>query len=172
MMKGYTHIYTGDGKGKTTAAFGMALRASGAGMRVFIGQFVKGMDYHEILAVKKHLNNITVRQYGRDCFIVNTPTEDDIRAAREGLEDIRRVVLGNNYDMVVMDEVTIALHYKLFEVEEVIGIIKQKPANVELILTGRYAPEELLGHADLVSEIREVKHYYNNGIEARKGIEY
>jgi cob(I)alamin adenosyltransferase len=172
VKQGYTHIYTGDGKGKTTAAFGMALRASGAGLRVFIGQFVKGMDYHEILAVREHPHNITIRQYGRDCFIVNTPTQEDINAARMGLEEMRNIIMEGKYDMVIMDEVNIALHYKLFDMEEVVEVIKQKPLHVELILTGRYAPRKLFTHADLVSEIKEVKHYYKKGIEARKGIEY
>ena len=171
-MKGYVHIYTGNGKGKTTAAFGLALRACGAGLKVFIGQFVKGKPYNENVAISRNLKNITVKQYGLGCFIVNTPTDDDIKAARKGLEEIQKIIQNGKHDIVIMDEVNIALHFKLFEVEELLEIIKNKPEHVELILTGRYAPQRIIEVADLVTEMKEVKHYYQKGIEARNGIEY
>ena len=171
-MKGFVHVYTGNGKGKTTTAFGMALRAEGAGLKVFIGQFVKGKTYNENVAITRNLKNITVKQYGLDCFIIKTPTTNDIKAARKGLEEMKKIILDGKYDVVVMDEVTIALHYKLFEVDELIGLIRKKPGHVELVLTGRYAPTEIIEVADLVTEMKEVKHYYQQGIEARNGIEY
>ncbi len=171
-MKGYIHIYTGNGKGKTTAAFGLALRACGAGLNVFIGQFIKGKKYHEFIPVKKYMNNITIRQYGLECFIVNTPSEDDISAAKEGLKEMARIIQSSNYDLVIMDEVFIALYYKLFNLKELITAIHNKQENIELILTGRYAPQELIDIADLVTEMKEVKHYYAKGVMARKGIEY
>ena len=171
-MKGFVHVYTGNGKGKTTAAFGMALRAEGAGLKVFIGQFVKGKTYNENVAITRNLKNITVKQYGLGCFIIKTPTTNDIKAARKGLEEMKKIILDGKYDVVVMDEVTIALHYKLFEVDELIGLIRKKPGHVELVLTGRYAPTEIIEVADLVTEMKEVKHYYQRGIEARAGIEY
>ncbi len=171
-MKGLVHVYTGNGKGKTTAAFGLALRAVGAGMKVFIGQFVKGKQYNENLAVARHLKNITVKQYGLGCFIVNTPTGDDIKAAGEGLDEMRKIIQKGKYDLVIMDEVNIALYYKLINIENLLEIINNKPEHVELVLTGRYAPQELIDKADLVTEMKEIKHYYRKGIEARKGIEY
>jgi len=171
-MKAYIHIYTGNGKGKTTAAFGLALRAVGAGMKVFIGQFVKGQTYHENLAVAKYLKNTTVKQYGLDCFIVNTPTDEDIKAAGKGLDDMRKIINAGKHELVIMDEINIALYYKLIDVNQLIEIMKNKPEHVELILTGRYAPQQIIDLADLVTEMKEVKHYYQQGIEARKGIEY
>ena len=171
-MKGFVHVYTGNGKGKTTAAFGMALRAEGAGLKVFIGQFVKGKTYNENVAITRNLKNITVKQYGLGCFIIKTPTTNDIKAARKGLEEMKKIILDGKYDVVVMDEVTIALQYKLFEVDELIRLIRKKPDHVELVLTGRYAPTEIIEVVDLVTEMKEVKHYYQRGIEARAGIEY
>jgi cob(I)alamin adenosyltransferase len=171
-MKGYIQVYTGNGKGKTTAAFGLALRAVGAGMKVFIGQFVKGKSYNENVAIARHLKNITVKQYGLGCFIVNTPTDDDIKAAGKGLDEMRKIIQKGKYDMVIMDEVNIALYYKLIDIKDLLEIIKNKPEHVELVLTGRYVPQELIDKADLVTEMKEIKHYYRKGIEARKGIEY
>ncbi len=171
-MKGYIQVYTGDGKGKTTAAFGLALRANGAGLKVFIGQFVKGKTYNENVAITKYLKNITVKQFGLGCFIVNTPTEADISAARRGLEEMRKIIQRGKHDVVIMDEVNIALYYKLFEIDELIELMKSKPDHVELILTGRYAPQEIMDNANLVTEMKEVKHYYQEGIQAREGIEF
>jgi len=171
-MKGFVHLYTGNGKGKTTAAFGLALRASGAGLKVFIGQFVKGMLYHEIQAINTYIENIVVKQYGIDCFIINEPTEKDKAAARTGLEEMKKIIASGEYDVVIMDEVTIALHYYLINVKELVDMIDSKPENVELILTGRYAPQELIQKADLVTEMKEIRHYYRVGVEARKGIEF
>jgi len=170
-MNGYIHLYTGNGKGKTTAALGLALRAAGAGKKVFIGQFVKGMHYSELDALKR-FSEITVKQYGRKCFIENEPVKEDIEAARKGLSDLAQLIPSDDYDMIIMDEVCIALYYKLFTVKELINVINNRTQNLEIILTGRYAPDELYEIADLVSEMKEIKHYYNKGIQARKGIEY
>ncbi len=170
--RGFVHLYTGNGKGKTTAALGLALRAVGAGYRVFIGQFVKGMPYAEITAIREFLPAVTVGQFGLDCFIMNQPTENDIRAARYGLTVMKTVIAEAKYQMVVLDEITIVLHYELFSIGEVLSLIKSKPKQTELILTGRYAPKALIEAADLVTDMHEVKHYYRKGIPARKGIEY
>ena len=172
MKKGYVHVYTGDGKGKTTAAFGLAFRASGAGMKVFIGQFIKGITYSEVLAADKSFPNITVEQYGAGCFILKDPSEDDKSAAIKGLEKMKKIIDEGKYDLVIMDEVNIALYFNLIALEVLIEIICNKPAHVELVLTGRYAPKELFTHADLVTEMKEIKHYYQQGILARIGIEY
>ena len=171
-MKGYIHVYTGNGKGKTTAALGLALRAVGAGKKVYFAQFVKGKIYSEIDAINRYIPEITVKQYGRGCFIVNKPTLEDIQAAKEGLEEVGAVIRSGKYDVVVLDEATIALHYKLFSVEELIAVLQEKHEETEIAITGRYAPEELIEIADLVTEMKEIKHYYTKGISARKGIEY
>lgn len=170
-MAGYIHLYTGNGKGKTTAALGLALRAVGAGKKVFIAQFVKGMHYAELDALKR-LPEIELKQYGLDCFIVNQPTPDDIDAARKGLDEVAKIIAQNKFEIVILDEICIALFYHLFEIDQVLTILNTKPVETEIILTGRYAPAELYEIADLVTEMTEIKHYYTKGIKARKGIEY
>jgi cob(I)alamin adenosyltransferase len=171
-MKGYIHIYTGNGKGKTTAAFGLALRAVGAGKRIFIAQFVKGQPYSEIEAVNLFLPAITIKQYGRGCFIYNKPTAKDIEAAINGLDEVSRIIAEGDFDVVILDEACIAIYYNLFTSNDLIETLKTKPEPMEIIITGRYATAELLEFADLVTEMKEVKHYYTTGIEARKGIEF
>ncbi len=171
-MKGYVHVYTGNGKGKTTAAFGLALRAVGAGKKVFFAQFVKGKMYAEIKAVQKYLPAITVKQYGLGCFIVNTPSQKDIDAARDGLTEITQIMQSGNYDMIVLDEADIAVYYNLFSSQELIDIIDTRQETTEIIITGRYATPDIIEMADLVTEMHEIKHYYKRGVEARKGIEF
>jgi len=171
-MKGYIQVYTGNGKGKTTAALGLALRAAGAGKKVYFAQFVKGKAYSEIKAIRKYLPDITIKQYGRGCFIVKEPTSEDIEAARNGLYTVAEIVESGKYDLVVLDEATIAIYYELFSVSELIGVLLRKPEETEVVVTGRYAPEELIEFADLVTEMKQVKHYYTKGVQARKGIEY
>ena len=170
-MKGYIQIYTGNGKGKTTAALGLALRAAGAGKKVFFAQFVKGQEYSEVRALRQFLPSVEIKQYGLDCFIYNTPTQADIDIARKGLKEVSDVISSGKYDIVVLDEANIAIYYKLFSAEELIGILKQKPDETEIVITGRRAAPELMEIADLVTEMREVKHYYTKGVEARVGIE-
>jgi len=170
-MKGYIHLYTGNGKGKTTAAIGLAVRAAGAGKKVYIAQFVKGMHYSELNSVEQ-VKGITLKQYGRKCFIEKTPSKEDVEAAQKGLKDIAIIIAEKTYDMLILDEVTIALYYKLISINAVLTLIKSKPAEMELILTGRRAPDKLYDIADLITEMKEIKHYYNLGIEAREGIEY
>jgi cob(I)alamin adenosyltransferase len=170
-MNGFIHLYTGNGKGKTTAALGLALRAAGAGKKIFIAQFVKGMHYSELDALKR-FPEIAFKQYGLDCFIVNEPKQEDIEAAQNGLKELRSLMLKNQYDMIILDEICIALYYHLFSVDEVLFLLKNKPNAMEIVMTGRYAPAELFEIADLITEMHEIKHYYNKGIEARKGIEF
>ncbi len=170
-MKGYVHVYTGDGKGKTTAAFGLALRAAGAGLKVFIAQFVKGQHYSELNSIARFSDLITLKQYGRGCFIRKTPEPEDITAARQGLEAVKEVIASEEYNVVILDEANIAVNYGLFSVEELLELIDSKPENVELVITGRYADERILERADLVTEMKEIKHYYKRGVKARKGIE-
>lgn len=171
-MNSYFQIYTGNGKGKTTAAFGLALRAVGAGKKVFFAQFVKGKTYSEIKAVEQWLPSITVKQFGRGCFIVKQPQQADIDAARNGLNEVRNILQSGEYQLVVLDEANIAIFYKLFTVGELFEAIENRHTDTEVVVTGRYAPQELIDAADLVTEMKEIKHYYNNGIEAREGIEF
>ena len=171
MEKGYIQLYTGNGKGKTTAALGLALRAICAGKSVYIGQFIKGMDYSELRAIE-YLPNLTIEQFGRDCFIYKDPTDEDIKAAKEGLEKIGRLLKDSPYDLIVLDELNIALYYNLFSLEEVLELLNARDKTKEILITGRYAPEELIEISDLVTEMKEIKHYYNQGVEARKGIEF
>lgn len=170
--KGYIQLYTGNGKGKTTAAFGLALRAVGAGKKVFFAQFVKGKSYSENKAIEQLLPGITVRQFGRGCFIINTPDEKDIEAAGRGLNEVERIIRSGDYEVVVLDEACIAIYYRLFTEQALIHILNKKPAATEIVITGRYATQGLIDYADLVTEMREVKHYYTSGVKARKGIEY
>lgn len=171
LENGLVHIYTGTGKGKTTAAFGLALRAAGAGIRVCIHQFIKGMPYSEN-AVFRKLKNVRLVQCGRGCFITGRPTAKDIACAAKGLKRAERDVLSGRYGMVVLDEANIALKLGLIKAADIIGIIKRKPRHVELVLTGRHCPRSLLKHADLVTEMRKIKHPFDKGVQARRGIEY
>jgi cob(I)alamin adenosyltransferase len=169
--KGYIQVYTGDGKGKTTAAFGLALRAAGAGLRVYIGQFIKGMHYAELDALKRFEDLITVTQFGSGCFIHGDPTQKDIDLAQQGLRTMKDVVIAGNHDVVILDEANVAVFFGLFTVQDVLDVMDAKPPHVELVITGRRAPQELIDRADLVTEMHEVKHYYTQGVEARTGIE-
>jgi cob(I)alamin adenosyltransferase len=171
-MRGYLHVYTGNGKGKTTAALGLALRAAGAGKKVFIAQFVKGMHYAELDALKRFEPEIILRQYGRGCFIMHEPEAEDIALAKQGLAEVAEKIRSGMYDMVILDEACIALYYRLFSLNELMTVITSRPETMEIVITGRYAPPELIDLADLATEMKEVKHYYQQGVEARKGIEY
>jgi cob(I)alamin adenosyltransferase len=164
-------VYTGNGKGKTTAALGLALRAIGAGKRVFIGQFVKGRCYSEITALKK-IRGITLEQFGRGCFIRSKPREKDIALAHLGLCRIDQIIASRKYNLVILDEINVAMRLKLLRPRDVLNLIDHTPKSVELVLTGRHAPRQIIKAADLVSEIKEIKHYYRRGIKARKGIEH
>ncbi|MFH1355195.1 MAG: cob(I)yrinic acid a,c-diamide adenosyltransferase [Candidatus Omnitrophota bacterium] len=164
-------VYTGNGKGKTTAALGLALRASGAGLKVYICQFAKGRKYSEHNSLKK-IKNIKVEQYGRSCFIKRSPSVKDIRLAEKGLENVKKIICKKAFDIVILDEINIAIKLNLIKAESVINIIKLAPKRTELILTGRYAHPQILKLADLISEINEKKHYFKKGVFGRKGIEF
>jgi cob(I)alamin adenosyltransferase len=170
-MKGYVQVYTGNGKGKTTAAIGLAIRAAGAGLPVFFAQFVKGMKYSEIGALERYADLIAVRQYGRGCFITREAEKEDIEQSRKGLADSAEALKTGNYRLVILDEACIAVHYKLFSIDDLLQVIDRRKADCEVVVTGRYAPQELLDMADLVTEMKEIKHYYAKGVQARTGIE-
>lgn len=171
LKNGLVQIYTGDGKGKTTAALGLALRAAGVNLNVYICQFIKGKVYSELEALKK-IKNITIEQYGRGCFIRGRPKKEDVTYAKKGLAKARAIMMSGRYDMVILDEVNVALKLGLLNTSDIIEMIKRKPKSVELVLTGRYVPPSLMKLADLITEMREIKHPYQKGIKARRGIEY
>jgi cob(I)alamin adenosyltransferase len=170
-MRGFLQVYTGDGKGKTTAALGLALRAAGAGLKVFIGQFAKGAEYSEIKAIRKLAPAITLKQYGRRCFIYGQPEAEDIRLAQDGLHDIETAIQSGAYDLVILDEANIAVYYNLFSLDELLNVVQKRPEKVEIVITGRKAEARLIAAADLVTEMQEIKHYYRAGVAARPGIE-
>lgn len=174
MEKGYVHLYTGNGKGKTTAALGMALRAAGYNISSIIIQFMKGQEYGELSSVKMLNGLITVEQYGSPdfCRLEDENIRDHYLLARKGVERSREVIVSDEYNIVVLDEIVTAMLFKLVTLDEIISLIKNKAASIELILTGRGATDTLISHCDLVTEMKEIKHYYGNGIPARKGIEY
>jgi cob(I)alamin adenosyltransferase len=171
--KGLMIVITGNGKGKTTSAFGQALRAIGQGYKVFILQFMKGREYGEFIAAEKYLPNLTIRKSGLDSFVMRgNAAAIDIELAQKGLDTARKAIMSGKYDMVILDEINVALDFKLIKLKEVIELIKNKPTALNIILTGRYAPKEIIKLADTVSEVQEIKHHYNAGIKDRAGIEY
>ncbi|HDT14278.1 MAG TPA: cob(I)yrinic acid a,c-diamide adenosyltransferase [Candidatus Aminicenantes bacterium] len=172
-MTGYVQVYTGNGKGKTTAALGLALRAAGHGMRTYFGQFLKGQRSGELAAVEKLSPLVRIERFGQEGFlhITEGPDDEDIRRAREGLRKCREAMLSGRYDIVVLDEINTAVLLKVLAVDEVLGLIDDKPEAVELVLTGRGAPQALIDRADLVTEMKDVKHYFDRGVKAREGIE-
>jgi cob(I)alamin adenosyltransferase len=178
-MTGLIHVYTGDGKGKTTAALGMALRAAGHGLHTYVGQFMKGQEYGELAAPALLGSDaagrplLTIEQYGKPTFLrAEQVGEPDRRQAREGMAKAGAALRSGTYELVVLDEINIALYFGLLAVGEVLGLIEAKPAPVELILTGRRAPEAILERADYVTVMQQVKHPYERGIQAREGIEF
>lgn len=166
------HIYTGNGKGKTTAALGLSMRAAGAGKKVFFGQFVKGMAYGEVKLINEQIPQIDHQLFGRNCFIKREPEQSDYEEAQKGLEKIRTIIRSGEYQVIVLDELNIALYYKLLEPGDIIALIDELSPEIELIITGRYVLDELIEKADLVTEMKEIKHYFHQDIKARRGIEF
>ncbi len=170
-MKGYVQVYTGDGKGKTTAALGVALRAAGAGYQVFIGQFIKAGEFSEIKALRRFDDLISIHQFGKGRFIKTTPTKEDIQSARIGLAKLKEAAGSGDYQLVIVDEGNVAVSCQLFPLSELVELIDGRHPDTELIITGRGAKPEVIDKADLVTEMRPIKHYYDQGVAARVGIE-
>ena len=168
--KGCVQVYTGNGKGKTTAAIGLAVRALGAGMRVYFAQFLKSGDYSE-KKILGALDNLVLKQFGTGGLITRNPSAEDMAAASRGLEEAREALKSGAYDLVILDEANVACSMGLITKEDVLSLLRDRPETTELVLTGRNAAPELIGAADLVTEMKEVKHYFASGISARKGIE-
>ena len=174
MRKGLIIIHTGNGKGKTTAALGLAFRAVGNGFKVCMIQFIKGTwEYGELEAAKK-FDNFKILPMGKGFVNLGSdkPDPEDIKAANEAFKKGREVIMSGNYDMVILDEINYAISYKLIDVKDVVILLKNKPDNVHVVLTGRNAHEKIIEIADLVTEMREIKHPYKKGIKAQKGIEF
>ncbi len=170
--RGTVQLYTGDGKGKTTASIGAALRAAGHGKRVLMIQFMKGRLYGE-LAAAESVEGFTIEQYGRDEFVdPKNPDPIDVDLAAKGWARAIEAAGDDRLDLLILDEINVAVSFGLIALNDVMEFVEKKPHRLELILTGRYAPEELVELADTVTEMREIKHHYRNGVKARKGIEY
>ena len=170
-QRGYTQVYTGNGKGKTTAALGLAIRAAGAGLKVFIAQFIKMGEYSEIKALQRFSDLITVEQFGLGRFIKGQPAPEDIEAAQKGLERVKAAMASDEYNIIIMEEANVAAKLGLFALEDLIEIIINKANDKELVITGRGASPRIIEKADLVTEMKEIKHYYQIGVRARVGIE-
>jgi cob(I)alamin adenosyltransferase len=159
MRKGYVQVYTGNGKGKTTASLGLAVRAAGAGMKTFIAQFIKRRKCSEHVLLEELADRITVKQFGKGCLFRRMPSPADIAAARKGYEEAQAAILSKEYDVVILDEANVAAHYGLISVQDLLDLIAARPKSVELVITGRYADQKVMDAADLVTEMREIKHY-------------
>lgn len=191
LSKGLIQVYTGTSKGKSTSAFGLAIRAIGQGLKVYIIQFMKGNSYYgELKTFQRLFPDITIKQFGRHCNNLEARKEEECRAcghcfiskgqstledrqvARKALAHAVEVMASGDYDIVILDELNNALYYELLELEPVLKMLQNKPELVELVLTGRNAPQEVIELADLVTEMKAIKHPYEKGIHARRGIEY
>lgn len=171
--RGLVMVVTGNGKGKTTSAFGQALRAIGQGYRVCMIQFMKGRKYGEVLAAEKYLPNFTYYQFGLDSFVMRDNTAPiDIELAKQGLEKTKEIIHSGEFDLVILDEINVAVYFNLIPKDEVLQMVRSKPSDLDVMLTGRYAFDELKEYADMVSEVTEIKHHYAAGIKDRAGIEY
>lgn len=171
--KGFIQVYTGNGKGKSTAAIGQAIRAAGAGLKTYLIQFMKEYPYSEIKSLELYKDIITVEQCAGDDFVLKKvpPDEKEINKARCGLSRAKENMLSGNFNIIILDEVLVSIYFKLFTTAEILDFMNHKPDGVELILTGRYCPQEIIDKADLVTEMKEIKHYYTHGVTSRKGIE-
>lgn len=173
IKRGLVMVITGNGKGKTTSAFGQVLRAVGKGYRVCMIQFMKGSKYGEVLAGEKYLPNVDFYQFGTDSFVKpGNPRQIDLDMAAQGMHKAAEVIHSGKYDMIILDEINVAVHFNLIAESDMLNLVQNKPAELDLILTGRYASEKLIAIADLVSEVNEIKHHFNAGIKSREGIEY
>lgn len=170
---GTVQVYTGNGKGKTTAAIGQAIRALGHGAKVIMIQFMKGSPNYGELMMAGRIPDFTIIQCGRDGFVDrDNPHPEDVRLAMMGLKEAERIIENEECDMLILDELNIAMDFNLLKVEDILELIDKKPKRMELVLTGRNALQAIVDRADLVTDMREVKHHYQKGIASRDGIEY
>ncbi|MDY0294047.1 MAG: cob(I)yrinic acid a,c-diamide adenosyltransferase [Candidatus Methanomethylophilaceae archaeon] len=168
---GLVQVYTGNGKGKTTAALGLSFRAAGRGLRVAMVQFMKPEEGYGEQVSAGSLENFEIYPMGMSPLVGREPAPEDIRAAEEALSKARELMYSGCYDLIVMDEVNVAMGWGILRTEDVLEMLGGRPENVEVVLTGRYAPDKVIEYADLVTEMVCVKHPFDKGIGARKGIE-
>jgi len=173
LKKGYIQVYTGNGKGKTTAAIGQAVRAAGFGLKIYFAQFMKDFPYSELVSLKHLESKIVVEQFGNDSFVFakEPPSKLMIDSVKVGLEKSKERMLSGEFDLIILDEICVSIYFKLFSIDDILQFLEVKPKNIEIILTGRYCPKEIIEKADLVTEMKNIKHYYDSGITVRKGIE-
>ena len=172
MKKGYIHVYTGNGKGKTTSAIGLGIRAAGAGYKVHMIQFMKGRKYCELITLDD-IKNFTYSQHGRDEFVnKKNPEKIDIDLAQIGFKHTKELIKSEKYDMIILDEINVAVDFNLIKLKDILDLIENKPKGLELVLTGRYADKEFVKIADYVTEMLEIKHPYQQGVQARKGCDF
>jgi cob(I)alamin adenosyltransferase len=173
LSQGLIQVYTGDGKGKTTCALGLAFRAVGQGFKVFMVQFMKGRETGEIRAAARLAPDLTIRSFGRPGLVnLRSPAPKGLALLQEAWDLARQVITAGDHDLVILDEINLALTFKLLPWEEVLETLRQRPPWVEIVLTGRQAPPELIDLADLATEMHPLKHYYTTGTPARRGIEW
>lgn len=170
-MAGEFLIVTGNGKGKTTYALALCIKAVGEGKKVFLGQFIKGSKYSEIKALERFRDLITVKQFGAGRFIEKEPSQEDIDLARDGFEEIKTILQSSDYDLIVLDEANVALRYHLFSEDDLLAAIEGRSSEVDVVITGRDASPRMIQQADEAIEMREIKHYFHQGVPARVGIE-
>jgi len=170
-FKGYIQIYTGDGKGKTTAAIGLSIRAIGAGLKVAFVQFFKPGTSSEVKVLKKFFPELYYKNFGKEKFVKGKIEEELKDLILKGWEEVKKLVISKEYNIIVLDEFTYALNWGIIKLEEFLNFLKNKPEEVEIIITGRQAPQELIEIADLVVEMKKIKHYFDKQVPARKGIE-
>ncbi|QQS35787.1 MAG: cob(I)yrinic acid a,c-diamide adenosyltransferase [Ignavibacteriales bacterium] len=173
LEKGFIQIYTGNGKGKTTAAIGQAIRAAGFGLRTYIVQFMKEFPYNELKSLNSLNEWIEIEQFAGDDFVYKKelPPDEEIQKALKGMSSAKNKMLSNDFDIIILDEILVSIYFRLITTEQVLAFLNEKPSEVEIILTGRYCPQEIIDKADLVTEMKEVKHYYQQGVLSRRGIE-
>jgi len=170
MKRGYIQLYTGNGKGKTTAAIGLAVRAAGAGLQVYFCQFLKGRPCSELKALACFPDTITVSRSGKKTFVYE-PSDSDRRSARRCFFKAAAAIASNAYNVVILDEVVTVVQFGFIDMQELLDVLHKKPDRVEIVCTGRDAPDVLLAKADLITEMKEIKHYYQRGVKGRTGIE-
>lgn len=173
LNEGFVQVYTGNGKGKTTAAVGLAIRAAGAGLKTYFLQLMKEYPYSEIAVLKEFEGTIDVLQCGNDEFVYRKepPPVEEVEKMKTALEKAKQKMKCGEYDIIILDEVLVSIYFGLVQTSKIIEFIEAKPEKVELILTGRYCPAEITERADLVTDMKEIKHYFAKGVLARKGIE-
>ncbi len=171
--KGYFHIYTGTGKGKSTAALGLIMRAAGAGLRIYLGEFIKYQEYSEISVLRDRFPEVTVELFGNEGLCINGRdlSENDKKSAKEGFDRSMAAMKSGNYDVVILDEICIAVKTGALSLDDAMRFVSERPDDVDLVFTGRDAQDRMIDAADIVTDMREIKHYYAKGVESRKGID-